>query len=101
MLNICVFLFLFFLSTQTLGMKLDYDSPSFKTIQKMNALFNDIFGSGTARRLDFIPLLKYFRNDCYCRMQEALQLRDEFWEEQLEKLKVCVRFLHLVYKLAY
>ncbi|KAK7505234.1 hypothetical protein BaRGS_00003396 [Batillaria attramentaria] len=71
----------------TLGSRVDYDSINFQRIKDMNSLFNDTFGSGRARRLDHIPFLRIFRDDCYCRMQEALKLRDAFWEAELEKLK--------------
>jgi hypothetical protein len=73
---------------QTLGLHLDYSSPDFQRLKRINMLFNDTFGAGRARRLDWIPLLRWVKDDCYCRMQEALALRDQFWKEQFEKLKV-------------
>lgn len=73
---------------QTLGTRPDLTSTSVQYIKHINALFNDTFGAGRALRLDFLPFLHLLRDDCHCRHQEALKLRDAFWEEEFAKLKV-------------
>lgn len=72
----------------TLGTRPDLTSTSVQYIKHINALFNDTFGAGRALRLDFLPFLHLLRDDCHCRHQEALKLRDAFWEEEFAKLKV-------------
>ncbi|XP_076449011.1 steroid 17-alpha-hydroxylase/17,20 lyase-like [Babylonia areolata] len=71
----------------TLGTRFDHGSPVFQSIREMNELFNDTFGSGKCKQLDVVPLLRLLRADSYCQMQRALQLRDDFWHEQLNKMK--------------
>ncbi|XP_005093227.1 cytochrome P450 1B1 [Aplysia californica] len=72
----------------TLGTTFDHSSPNFQTIKDINSLFNDTFGSGSARGMDFLPWISKLR--CYGyskRLQEALKLRDVFWERELKILK--------------
>ncbi|CAL1535014.1 unnamed protein product [Lymnaea stagnalis] len=72
----------------TLDTRFDHASPSFQMIKEINYLFNDTFGGGAAREMDFLPwICKLGLHKYSKRLQRALELRDQFWNEQLKLLK--------------
>ncbi|CAG5121132.1 unnamed protein product [Candidula unifasciata] len=72
----------------TLGTHLDQSSPSFQAIKDINHLFNDTFGPGQAGLIDFLPWLGHLGYPKFRRrLQAALTLRDQFWQQQLQLLK--------------
>ncbi|KAH9515766.1 hypothetical protein Btru_011942 [Bulinus truncatus] len=80
------------ISNVMLGLTLDttYDQSTekFQTIKDINYLFNDTFGAGCPREMDFLPWLSKLGLHKYSeRLDTALSLRDEFWEEELKLLK--------------
>ncbi|KAL8593097.1 hypothetical protein ACOMHN_018023 [Nucella lapillus] len=70
-----------------LGTRYDHDSPVFRRIRELNDTFNDVFGSGRGKQLDYLPFLPFYHADSHRQMQRGLRLRDEFWREQLNAMK--------------
>uniref|UniRef100_A0A0B6ZR23 Uncharacterized protein n=1 Tax=Arion vulgaris TaxID=1028688 RepID=A0A0B6ZR23_9EUPU len=57
-------------------------------IKDINRLFNDTFGTGSARSMDFLPWLFSLQCQKYSQqLQAALKLRDDFWNQELQLLK--------------
>ncbi|XP_059158790.1 cytochrome P450 1A1-like [Physella acuta] len=72
----------------TLDTTFDHASHSFQMIKDINGLFNDTFGTGKARGMDFLPFLSKLNLHAYSdRLQTALNLRDQFWMKELALLK--------------
>ena len=64
---------------------------NFHKLKTMNFLFNDTFGSGRARRIDLLPWTRFFYDECYQRLQEAMAIRNKFWQEQLPHINVSLQ----------
>nr|KAI8762247.1 ATP synthase subunit alpha; mitochondrial-like cytochrome P450 1A1-like P ATP biosynthesis/Eggmasses/Reproduction [Biomphalaria glabrata] len=72
----------------TLDTTFDHSTQKFKMIKDINYLFNDTFGAGSARELDFLPWLSRLGLHKYSKkLQRALTMRDTFWNEELKLLK--------------
>jgi cytochrome P450 len=72
----------------TLDTSFEHGSASLQAMKTMNVLFNETFGTGNARYMDFLPWVSRVR--CYAQHQQleaALKLRDDFWTKELLLLK--------------
>ncbi|XP_050399178.1 cytochrome P450 1A1 isoform X1 [Patella vulgata] len=55
-------------------------------IKDMNVMFNDTFGSGNSRKMDFLPWMRNVWCSEQQRLKKALILRDEIWNNDIKPL---------------
>ncbi|ESO94963.1 hypothetical protein LOTGIDRAFT_63600, partial [Lottia gigantea] len=68
-----------------LGTKEDKEAK-LERVKELNVAFNEVFGSGSSRKIDFIPWLRRFGSREQTKLMEALKLRDDIWNKEIKIL---------------